>query len=52
MKTRTAVLYATGEPIRVEEIELDPPKEHEVQVKIVAAGVGAIPTSAIWEPVF
>ncbi len=96
MKTRTAVLYSPGESIRVEEIELDPPKEHEVQVKIVAAGVchsdyhlvsgelpgympmaspasnpvtmlssasfprvelattapGAIPISAIWEPLF
>ena len=39
MKTRTAVLYAPGEPIRVEEIELDPPKAHEVQVKMVAAGI-------------
>src|SRR5215831_10459000 len=39
MKTRTAVLYQPGEAIRVEEIELDPPKEHEVQVKMVAAGV-------------
>src|SRR5260370_37028721 len=39
MRTRTAVLYSPGEAIRVEEIELDPPKEHEVQVKIVAAGV-------------
>ncbi len=39
MKTRTAVLYSPGESIRVEEIMLDPPKEHEVQVKIVAAGV-------------
>src|SRR5258708_933895 len=39
MKTRTAVLYAPGEAIRVEEIELDPPKEHEVQVRMVAAGV-------------
>jgi S-(hydroxymethyl)glutathione dehydrogenase/alcohol dehydrogenase len=39
MKTRTAVLYQPGEAIRVEEIELDPPKEHEVQVKLVAAGV-------------
>jgi NDMA-dependent alcohol dehydrogenase len=39
MKTRTAVLHSPGEPICVEEIELDPPKEHEVQVKIVAAGV-------------
>lgn len=39
MKTRTAVLYAPGEPIRVEEVELDPPKAHEVQVRIVAAGI-------------
>jgi NDMA-dependent alcohol dehydrogenase len=39
MKTRAAVLYKPDEPIRIEEIELDPPKEREVQVKIVAAGV-------------
>lgn len=39
MKTRTAILYAPGEPMRVEEIELDPPKEHEVQVRMVAAGI-------------
>ena len=39
MKTQAAVLYAPGEPIRVEEVELDPPKEREVQVKIAAAGV-------------
>ena len=39
MKTRAAVLYAPGESIRVEEVELDPPKEHEVQVRIAAAGV-------------
>src|SRR5579875_1134346 len=39
MRTRTAVIYAPGEPIRVEEIELDPPKAHEVQVNMVAAGI-------------
>lgn len=39
MKTRTAVLYQPGEAFRVEEMELDPPKEHEVQIKMVAAGV-------------
>jgi len=39
MKTRTAVIYGPGEPIRVEEIELDPPKDHEVQVRLVAAGI-------------
>ena len=39
MKTRAAVQYAPGEPIRVEEIELDPPGPHEVQVRMVAAGI-------------
>jgi len=39
VKTRAAVQYAPGEPIRVEEIELDPPGVHEVQVRMVAAGV-------------
>ena len=39
MKTRAAVLYAPGEPMRVEEVELDPPGVHEVQVRMVAAGV-------------
>lgn len=39
MKTRAGVIYAPGEPIRVEEIELDPPKDNEVQVRMVAAGI-------------
>ncbi|HEY0752410.1 MAG TPA: Zn-dependent alcohol dehydrogenase [Ktedonobacteraceae bacterium] len=39
MKTRAAVQYIPGEPIRVEEIELDRPGVHEVQVRMVAAGV-------------
>jgi NDMA-dependent alcohol dehydrogenase len=39
MKTRTAVIYSPGEPIRVEELELDSPKAHEVQVRMVAAGI-------------
>ncbi|MBV9228739.1 MAG: Zn-dependent alcohol dehydrogenase [Chloroflexi bacterium] len=39
MRTRTAVIYAPNEPIRVEEIELDPPKANEVQVRLVAAGI-------------
>ena len=39
MKTRTAVIYGPGQPIQVEEIELDAPKAHEVQVKMVAAGI-------------
>jgi NDMA-dependent alcohol dehydrogenase len=39
MKTRAAVLYSPGEPIRVEEVELIPPHEHEVQIRMVAAGI-------------
>lgn len=39
MRTRTAVLYAPNESIRIEEVELDPPKDHEVLVRIVAAGI-------------
>src|ERR1041384_838064 len=39
MKTRTAVIYALNEPMRVEEVELDAPREREVQVRMVAAGI-------------
>lgn len=39
MKTRAAVQYIPGEPIHVEEIELDPPAAHEVRVRMVAAGI-------------
>lgn len=39
MKTRIAVIYAPNEPMRIEEIELDPPKEREVLVRMVAAGI-------------
>ncbi|MFS8533053.1 NDMA-dependent alcohol dehydrogenase [Sphaerobacter thermophilus] len=39
MKTRAAVLYGLNEPFRVEEIELDDPKEGEVLVRLVATGL-------------
>jgi NDMA-dependent alcohol dehydrogenase len=39
MKTHTAILYAPHEPFRVQEIELDEPHEHEVLVRMVAAGI-------------
>lgn len=39
MKTRTAVIYGPGQPIQVEQVELDAPKEHEVQIRMVAAGI-------------
>jgi NDMA-dependent alcohol dehydrogenase len=36
---KAAVVFETGAPVRIEEIDLDPPREGEVLVRIVAAGV-------------
>jgi S-(hydroxymethyl)glutathione dehydrogenase / alcohol dehydrogenase len=39
VKTRVAVLERFGEPLAVQELELDDPKGHEVLVRLVACGV-------------
>src|SRR4026208_2083671 len=39
MKTRAAVAFAKGEPLRIEEVELAAPKAGEVLVEIKATGV-------------
>lgn len=39
MKTRAAVLRELHAPWSVEEIELDPPRDHEVLVRLVASGM-------------
>ena len=39
MKTKAAVLYEANSPLVMEELDLDPPKEGEVLVKIGAAGI-------------
>ena len=39
MKTHAAVLWGRGEDWKIEEIDLDPPKSHEVLVKWAAAGL-------------
>jgi S-(hydroxymethyl)glutathione dehydrogenase / alcohol dehydrogenase len=36
---KAAVLYEPGQPLRVEEVELAPPRAGEVRVRVVAAGV-------------
>src|SRR6266513_4878709 len=36
---RAAVLYETGTPLRVEEVDLAPPRAGEVRVRVAAAGV-------------
>ena len=39
MKTKAAILWEVGKDWSVEEIELDPPKEGEVLVKLAASGM-------------
>jgi len=39
MKSRAAVAVAAGQPLQVEEIDVAPPKDGEVLVRIVATGV-------------
>src|SRR5690554_1955199 len=39
MKTRAAVAWAAGEPLKIEEVDLELPKKGEVLVRIVATGV-------------
>lgn len=39
MRIRAAVLSEPGRPVVLEEVELDPPKEREVLVRVAAAGV-------------
>src|SRR3954447_11484300 len=39
MKTKAAILWEVGKDWSVEEIELDPPKEGEVLVKMAASGM-------------
>ena len=39
MKTRAAVAYAAGQPLVIEDVDLDGPKEGEVLVEIKATGV-------------
>ena len=39
MRIRAAVLHEPGQPVTVEDVELDPPRENEVLVRVAAAGV-------------
>jgi len=39
MKTKAAVLYEYGKPLVIEELELSPPKENEVLIKMTASGI-------------
>jgi len=39
MKTRAAIAWAAGQPLSIEEVDLEGPKAGEVLVRIVATGV-------------
>lgn len=39
MKTKAAVFYQPGEPLRIETLEIDPPRAKEVRVKLSAVGL-------------
>ncbi|MDQ7988923.1 MAG: S-(hydroxymethyl)glutathione dehydrogenase/class III alcohol dehydrogenase [Candidatus Dactylopiibacterium sp.] len=39
MKSRAAVAFAAGEPLRIVEVDVEPPRAGEVRVRIVATGV-------------
>ncbi|XP_039396430.1 all-trans-retinol dehydrogenase [NAD(+)] ADH4 isoform X1 [Mauremys reevesii] len=39
IKCKAAIAWEAGNPFSIEEVEVAPPKEHEIRVKIVATGV-------------
>jgi len=39
MKSKAAVAWEPGKPLSIETVEVDPPKEGEVLLRIVASGV-------------
>ena len=39
MKTKAAVLFEVGQPLEIEELDLEGPKENEVLVKFTASGI-------------
>ncbi|KAM4049019.1 alcohol dehydrogenase 1-like [Anomaloglossus baeobatrachus] len=39
IKCRAAIAYEFNKPLVVEEIEVAPPKDHEIRVKVVASGI-------------
>ena len=39
MKMKAAILYEPNKPMRVEEVTIDDPQDHEVMVKLVATGI-------------
>uniref|UniRef100_A0A8C5PGR2 alcohol dehydrogenase n=1 Tax=Leptobrachium leishanense TaxID=445787 RepID=A0A8C5PGR2_9ANUR len=47
IKCRAAVIWQAQEPFSIEEVEVAPPKAHEVRIKILATGICGTDDSAI-----
>lgn len=39
IKCKAAVCWGAGEPLKIEEVEVAPPKAHEVRIKILHTGM-------------
>lgn len=39
---KAAICWSAGEKLKIEEIQVDPPKPGEVRIKIVATGIARI----------
>ncbi|MEE6460615.1 hypothetical protein FKM82_001037 [Ascaphus truei] len=39
IKCKAAVAWEVGKPLAIEEVEVEPPKVHEVRIKIIATGI-------------
>jgi S-(hydroxymethyl)glutathione dehydrogenase / alcohol dehydrogenase len=39
MNIKAAVLREIGKPLRIEELTIDPPKDNEVAIRVVATGI-------------
>jgi S-(hydroxymethyl)glutathione dehydrogenase/alcohol dehydrogenase len=42
IKCKAAVCWGAGEPLKLEDIEVEPPRAHEVRIKILHTGKDAL----------
>jgi S-(hydroxymethyl)glutathione dehydrogenase/alcohol dehydrogenase len=46
IKCKAAVCWGAGEPLKLEDIEVEPPRAHEVRIKILYTGKMLAPISS------
>lgn len=47
IKCKAAVCWGAGEPLKIEEVEVAPPRAHEVRIKILHTGTLVTSTCAV-----